>query len=178
MPHPTLFRSVSLALCLAVTLLASAGCESGFRIGSWQVIDPDEPLSITRVELTRTQTAGDGKTLVINQQLTIDLSNGRAAFTDTDGEVYPQQVDAKVVAQLRTQLADLDIKEADLDAADKSPLLYTVKAYDTESTVKRHGSWKSPSPKPLVPVLQTLSDTFDQAFRGAHPLSKDIDLTK
>src|SRR5258706_16451011 len=83
MTPPTLFRS-PLSLCVALTLLAGVGCESGFRIGDWQVIDPDEPLSITRVDLTRTQTAGNSQTLVVNQQLTIDLANGRASFTDSD----------------------------------------------------------------------------------------------
>lgn len=178
MLNSNLIRRVLVALPVALVLFAGAGCESGLRIGEWQVIDPEDPLSITRVELTRTQTAGNSATLVINQQLTIDLSNGRASFVDSDGTVYPQQVDAKIVAQLRQQLPNLKIKELELEKADKNPLIYNVKAYDTDSTVKRGGSWKSPSEKDLAPVLVTLVDTFDQAFRIAHPLSKEVDLTK
>ena len=178
MTQPTTFRRAMFCLAVGLALITGVGCESGFRIGDWQVIDPEDPLSITRVELVRSQTVGNTTTLVVNQQLTIDLSNGRASFIDTDGSVYPQQVDAKVVAQLRQQLPDLEIKELEIEKTEKDPLIYTVKAYDTESTIKRQGSWKSPSPKALAPVLVTLSDTFDQAFRVAHPLSKEIDLTK
>jgi len=176
---PNSFRSVMLTLGVALALVTGAGCASGVRIGTWQVIDPRDPLSITRVELSRSQSVGSTKTLAVNQRLTIDLSNGRSTFTDTDGKVYPQQVDAKVVASLREKLPKLKLKDLKLDEkVDIDPLIYSVKAFDTDATVKREGSWKANSDKPLEPVLKELVDAFDHAFRGAHPLSQDIDLTK
>lgn len=112
------------------------------------------------------------------QRLSIDLVTGRATFRDTDGRVYPQQIDRNVAQRLHTMIADRAWQVRPPAAAqDAEPLYqYKIDIYNADYRYVESVTWHVPAKKPLPPSLDMLVGTFDVAYRYAYPLSEDINL--
>lgn len=173
-------RALGLAV-LSVAVLYAAGCGKSFggiAIGPWQIIPPTPPLNATAVELTRYRL--DAKKQRHDQQkLVIELADGRAALTDTDGRIYPQQIDRASLTKIREMIAAREHQIDAIKPPDKTPdaVRYDLVAYENAVPVGASAHWALPGKQPLPEHMQVFVDVFDIAHRYAHPLSDEIDLT-
>lgn len=207
-----LTRATMLALTFLGATLTLGGCASGVKIGPWQLVEPRPPLEATRLEICRwkatattaspsTQPAATQAGRPDEQRLVIDLTTGRAAFTDIDGKTYPQQLEQETVDKIRAYIAgrtwqDVKIAPAAGAAEPKlysltafvgdaqvgpdgfwtSPLKSTGGMFDKDKESRGQGRWADPPAKPLPEGVLQIGDVFDHAVRIAHPLSDRVNL--
>lgn len=171
---------VALGLTLALTLPALIACSNGIKVGDWQVIDPDPPIDVSSIEITRTLPADDNAKAG-SQKLTIDTLNGRASLTDSDGSVHPLQLPADRVEKIRDFAATRGWLDADIESPKKhtAPLThYALTIFENGKPLKKGAAWPVPSRKPLPEGFTNIVEAFDQADRTVHPLSNNINLLK
>ena len=174
-------------LAAAVTL---AGCGGGlrqqayllhqkasFKIGDRWIIKPPHQIEATRIQLTRVPAGQDDAGV---QELTVDLTTGRAAFKDVDDKKYPHQLMAGTVRNIAAGLADRSwqISRTGVPKGEQSAMVYHLDVYEAGGKVKAGAAWAVPATKPLPESLEVLTDAFNDAYRLAHPLSGDVDLLK
>jgi len=168
-------------VCLLVVVLATlAACSEGVRIGTWQIIEPEAPLEVTAVQVTRSRAAGQSGE-ALNQQMTIDILTGRGSLTDTTGRVYPLQFDSTQIASVRKFASErtwMTSSEAGVpsSAAPASAMRYVMSVHTANKPLSRRGVWQVPSSKPTIEGFAMMSDLFDRTDRSANPLSKDVNL--
>lgn len=178
---------VYMIVAAAVTL---AGCGGGlrqqayllhekasFKIGDQWIIKPPHQIEATRIELTRTPAGQDDASA---QELTVDLTTGRAAFKDVDGKTYPHQLMVETVRRVAAGLTDRSwqISRTGVPKGEESAMVYQLDVYEAGGKVKTSAAWAVPSTKPLPESIELLTDAFSDAYRLAHPLSGDVDLLK
>ncbi len=171
--------AVATVTMLAV-LMAAGGCQRGWRIGSWQVIDPKEPLFATRIEVKRgvTDTADEDDDTALTSRLTVDLVSGRAALIDGNGEPYPVEIDPDMLESLRTGISDRSwqVKEIGPSPELDRALVYEMTVYVGEERVKPQARWHMPAEGEVPASLDQVSLVFNDAARSVDPLSNRFDL--
>lgn len=181
---------------IVASALVLAGCGNGvqrqtyalhkklaFKVGDQWVIEPPHEINATRVAMTRrviaaADAAGGNRAEPQPQKLSIDLTNGRAVFEDSDGRAYPQQIDMNVVRRIHGYLADRSWQVGRLPAHRAAQEIHTyhLAIYEMTDKVQSEAVWSVPPRQPLPEVLELLSNTFDVAYRYAHPLSREVNL--
>ncbi len=176
-------RSAIVWLALAALLLTA--CDSGMKIGGWQITKPKAPLVATRIEVVRwrmTAAHDDAKQAARTdvERLAMDLITGRASFTDSNGKIYPQQLSPEDVQKINDLISGRSWQTTiDPDEKATDTVYYSLTVYNGEGGVyKEQGLWAVPSEKPLPDGFVLLDDAFEQATRLAHPLSEEINLLK
>ena len=177
------------AVLLGVIAAMSAGCATSwrqqtyqlhqkmaFKVGDSWVIKPPRQLNATRIELSRH--ALDAAEDAPAAKLDVDLIDGRAAFHDADGRTYPHQVRLETVRQIGSGMTDRtwQVGSIGADREAEGAANYCLVVYEGDTALKPVATWGAPSTKELPEVLALLIDTFNEAERYAHPLSKNVDL--
>jgi hypothetical protein len=176
------------AVVLALLSLAMPACEQGLKVGDKQVIKGGGPLIASSLIVTRRQ--GVDVTTSRNsaatqpaeqrgsQKLEINLDNGRATLTDTDGRTYQGQVRAEELASIRSQIADRSwrIGRHGAPQATASASQYTLTVYHGDRAYGDQPVWTSPSRDKLPKLFTTLEDVFDRTQRLARPMSGGVNL--
>lgn len=176
-----------MALVLVVTL---AGCSSSlrqhayhlhqkvsFKVGDKWIIKPPRVLTATRIEMTR-KLLVDSNEDAGEQKLVLDLTDGRATFQDAGGRDYAQQVPLATVQRIGAYMTDRSwqISRAKADEDALNPATYSLVVYEGDTLVKPEVTWGDPSARPLPDSLTLLTSTFQEAYRGVHPLAEEVDL--
>lgn len=181
--------AIPAVVLLGVIAAMTAGCATSwrqqayrlhqkmaFKVGDSWVIKPPRELNATRIELSRQ--ALDAAEDAPAAKLDVDLIDGRAAFHDADGRTYPHQVRLQTARQISAFMTDRTWQVANIGADRKAAgaANYCLAVYEGETQLKPVATWGAPSAKKLPDVLVLLIDTFNEAERYAHPLSKNVDL--
>ncbi|MCE9589205.1 MAG: hypothetical protein K8S99_01630 [Planctomycetes bacterium] len=199
---------VAFALTLALALLPLGACSQGVKVAGWQVLDPEPPIDVSTIVVTRTHAAAADAACcgqhdkcdmtdkcdhadkcdktdkcdqtAVKQTLSIEPGSGHASLTDTDGRVYPLQIEKDRLEQLvefvshRTWMGE----ERHPPKREAAPMQYELTVVESGKPMKEKATWCVPSRKPLPEGFALLTDSFDKADRVAHPLSKSVDLLK
>lgn len=181
-------RGVAYVILAAVVTLAGCGGglrqqayllhqKASFKIGDQWIIKPPRQIEATQIELTRMPAGQDDAGV---QELTVDMTTGRAAFKDVDGKTYPHQLMGETIQSVSAGLADRSwqISRTGVPKGEQSAMIYHLDVYEAGGKVKTGAAWVVPATKPLPESLELLTDAFNDAYRLAHPLSGDVDLLK
>ncbi len=179
-----------------------------FKVGNWWVIKPPSQINPVLVVMTRTlgspppwpktlepvqavvyrraDVLGDGVVaketqLVDHQKMVLDLTTGQAALIDLDGQIYPEQVDNRLIHHVRTLVSDpkwmLQERLGFPKKPDMTQTYYRVvfQQADGRTEVRQ---WAWPADESLPRSLRLLTTAFDVMHRFAHPLSETVNLVK
>ena len=185
-------RGARVMVLAAVVMLAGCGGslrqqiyhvhqKMAFKLGDQWVIKPPRQLAATRIELTCQPLGSDkGQADAAEQKLVVDLTNGRATFQDTDGRVYPQQIARQTVERIGAYMTDRSwqVSRIKADRGAENAAAFHLVVYEDGDPIKPEATWATPSARPLPEALTLLVDTFNEAYRYAHPLSEGVDLLK
>ena len=150
-----------------------------FKLGDQWVIKPPRQLAATHIELTcRPLGLDKDQADTAEQKLVVDLTNGRATFQDTDGRVYPQQIPLQTVERIGAYMTDRSwqVSHIRADRGAGNAVAFHLVVYENDDPVKPQATWATPPARPLPEALTLLVDTFNEAYRYAHPLSEEVDL--
>jgi hypothetical protein len=150
--------------------------KAAFKVGDRWIIKPPRQIKATRIELSREHRAGSAAPTLV-----IDLTNGRGAYRDVDGRTYPHQFNEQTVQRLGAYMTDRSWQvntiraDSEADAANT----YHLTVYEGDQKVKPDQiTWAVPPSRALPDSLALLVDTFNEAYRAAHPLSNDVDMLR
>lgn len=171
--------AVRRGLAVMFFVLMIAGCSRGVRIGSWQVIDAQEPLHATRVEVLRgVAVVGAKDSAPRSSRLAVDLVSGRATYVAYGKEAYPIAIDPDVLAMLRTSIADRSwqVKEIAPPKGLASALVYEMTVFVGEEEVAHVARWHVPAKGKVPAFLGQVTLVFNDAARAVDPLSNRFNL--
>ena len=177
LPLPMTGLKLVLGILCSVSVI---GCQSGFKIGSWTIIEPKPPLDANRIEVVLrnanpSQPAGD---LVTLRKLKVDLVSGRASLEDWDGRVFPIELHPNQAKRLREGIANRNWRMS----KPKPPTnvnrwyVFGMSVFVNDEPLKPVAQWHNHPRKPLPKTLVTVMDIFDVAVRHVHPLSERVNL--
>lgn len=174
------FRRIQPVL-LVLAVMALTACETGWKVGNMQIINPKSPLVSDGIQITRrhatlaTQDKPDW-----TESLVVDFTNGKGAFTDRDGRVYAVQFSAEQNDQLRATVGNRQWKIDSRLPVLKAPeaVFYGLTVSQGGKPLKEQAFWAEPPRKPLPPAMSVFEDAINFALRTAHPLSEQVDLLK
>jgi len=159
---------------------------TAFKIGDQWIISPPHEINATSIQLQRTIHRGvvaekdEVAVAPVVQTLKIDLTNGRAALSDADGRIYPQQVEQRVVRRIHALMTDRTWQVNTIKPAKDAGIVttYVLTVYEKEMPLKHTATWSMPPRGELPEVLTVLNETFDRAHRYAYPLSENVNLLR